>query len=226
MTTNFASSAMGGGKSLYSNHLRNLLVSISAFTVIAVMFFASSENVYSQCPPGFNGPYTISINDCPDCTVEVDYCLQYSPSTGYCNIHVMNIRFIGNPVFCSGCFPVDQYGNYVISWAEIVTHIARYPDNFNCFESLELNPCDEQLPYPIVNVTNGGCYFYTEAFNELLGVYEREYFPCVIDGMSTCHQNYFLCKEWVNGVWKIKAIAGPVTPQFQCLEDGCNSLCN
>ena len=37
--------SMVWGKTLYSNCLRNLLASISAFTVIAVMFFANFEGI-------------------------------------------------------------------------------------------------------------------------------------------------------------------------------------
>ena len=187
------------------------------------MFFASTENVYSQCPQGFNGTYTISIHKCPGCRVEVDYCLsQPSPGSGLCNIHVMNIRYFG--LMCSNCLPVDQNGNYVIGWADVVTAIVRKPEHIGCFYMITLLPCDEQVSRPTVLVSNGGCYYVIEGFID--DVYVKEYIPCDMSGISFCYQNFSFCLERVGDDWKIKAVAGPVTPQFECLEDGCYSLCN
>lgn len=216
--------AMGVGKSLYFKILQPLRFLITAIAIIAVMLFANTENAYSQCPPGFNGPYQISIHKCPGCRVEVDYCLSNpSPGSGLCNIHIMNIRYIGSS--CSGCLPVDQNGNYVIGWADIVTAIARKPEHYSCFQMITLLPCDEQVSRPTILVSNGGCYNVNEGLNQD-GEYVKEYIPCDMMGISYCYQNFSFCLERVREEWKITAVAGPVTPQFQCLEEGCYSLCN
>lgn len=222
MTTNFASSVMGGGKSLYINHLRNLLVSISAFTVIAVMFFASSENVYSQCPPGFNGPYTTTIHVGQGCKVEIDYCLSIpSPSSGLCNIHITKQRFIGSN--CYQFLPVDQNGNYGLPLEDIVSHITRLPVNYPCFDMINLDPCP-QTSRAVILVSNGGCYYYIEGFTSE-GEYIREYIPCDMSGVNYCYEYFSFCKEYIDGKWEIQVISGPPVQQFECLDEDCSSYC-
>jgi hypothetical protein len=98
MNTYFATSEMGGGKSLYINHLRKLLVSISAFTVIAVMFFANAISLKADSEPCNIGEpyYTLcetvrveqfmitqfgceSVDPPPEqpCAIEVELCVRF-----------------------------------------------------------------------------------------------------------------------------------------------------
>jgi hypothetical protein len=207
---------------LHIKHLRNLLVSISAFTVLAVMFLANSENVYSQCTPGFNGPHTTTIHPGPGCRVEIDYCLSLpSPASGLCNIHITKQRYFGE---CSNYLGVDQYGNSWLSMGEIVTHITRLPENFPCFDLILIPPCGEPMSYPVVLVSNGGCYSFNDYFTPE-GEWVRECTPCDINGISYCYQYYSFCKEFINNKWKIKAIAGPPVEQFECIDPNCSPYC-
>jgi hypothetical protein len=191
--------------------------------LLTVMFLATSEKGNSQCPPGFSGPYTISIHKTGDCFMQVDYCMSSGITiTGFCDIHVTNIRFVGND--CNG-LPTLSNGQYWIDWESIVNHIVRDPNNFDCYSWLSLPECPGTTR-PIMKVSNGGCYSVNHYWDsELREV--KEYIPCDINGIAYCNQDFSLCKEFVNGQWRIKAIKGIKSPQFQCIEwQNSLSLCD
>ena len=127
---------------MYIKSIQPLRFSISAIAIIAVILFVNTENAYSQCPPGFNGPYTATINVGTDCRVEIDYCLSIpSPASGLCNIHITKQRYIGSN--CYQFLPVDQNGNYGLPMEDIVTYITRLPVNYSCFDMINLDPCPQ-----------------------------------------------------------------------------------
>jgi hypothetical protein len=187
------------------------------------MLLAGQKEVYGQCPPGFVGTYKITIHKSIQCRIEVDYCLSTGVTiNGPCDIHIKNIKIIGD---CSNVLPVNQNGMYAIPWGEVVTNIAREQSNYNCFQMINLYPCDQQQSRPTNKVSIGGCYYVTEGYTEEMEYY-KEYIPCDMNGISYCHQEFSFCEEFVNGEWKIKAIPGEIIPQFECLDENCYSICN
>ena len=216
---------MGGGKSLYINRLRNLLVSISAFTVIAVMFFANTENVYSQCPPGYSGEFTTVFNLCDGgCPVEVVWCCKASITSSAPSVHLVSFRFLANPLACS-CVDMQPHHEYdhdipYIPFDRIMTGLVN--SGQGCFPGGPPPGITECGEYTLQYLfSTGACYRYDNSY-ENWGYYKCDTTP----GDAQCFESYEICYEFVNGVYVMhtRPSGAPVTPNFQCV-GGCHTLC-
>jgi len=225
-----ASSAMGGGKSLQNNQLRNLLVSISAFTVIAVMFFASSESVYSQfqCPQGYGNPITTVVYLCDgDCPVLVTWCCGQGVSTPFPRIYIHQIEFLELPSSSCPCIswaarPIPYPAVPVIPMSELIDGLIF--SGALCFNQYltQIPPCDTEPQEFKIQISNGGCYEYVTTL-DFIG-----YRPCGNPQITECHVYYTICIEQdENGQWKsVVTPSLPPLPTFTCEDPECFSMCD
>ncbi len=199
-------------------------------TLIAI-FWAVDDNVYSQCPPGFSGPYTtiISLCDTNECQIEVEWCCNEDIGPyPLGNIHIQSIRFLMDPFSIqSGCGCIQWMGQQPPSpplpaipfdkMLDGIINSGRYCNNDLPF----IPPCEPPGSTKKIKVTYGGCYQWVSSF-DFIG-----YRPCEpTSEPTTCHQDYDICIKLVNGKFVIETVVyGDATPQFEC-ESGCMPICN
>lgn len=198
--------------------------------IIIVLFLTFTNNMYSQCPTGFSGPYTTIIPLCGDtCKVEIEWCCNENAGPFLMgNIHINSMRFLINPLLQqNACWCLQwvgqqppQPGYPAIPFDKILTGI--FNSGHYCNEVPPIiPPCDPPGSTKKIKVTYGGCYHWVSTF-DFIG-----YQPCNPSAEPrSCHQDYEICRRLVNGVYVIETITyGNATPQFEC-EPGCVPICN
>ena len=188
--------------------------------LIGISFFEAKA---VDCPTGFDGPYTITIPICADCSWVVEWCC--SNSLNPANIGEIYIKSVylhnsnpNQPCSCVETIETINGTRPVIPWNSIYKGILEF--GLGCY-SLPPNipPCDWETT-TFIQISNGGCYEY---FNDLTGNGWR---ICgEIPQLAYCYTQYKICYELIGGQWRLKIEPyGSPIPDFQC-ENGCERIC-
>jgi hypothetical protein len=192
------------------------VIFIIGFLLIQIELFAQ------PCPPGFVGPYTITVQVCPSCTIQATWCcgITQSPGGNKPAIHFSDILLIGD---CSACLPWAQHvsGHFVpgIPWDLLLGAVLYSPSL--CIPTPFIPPCndEQQSKYNMV-VTNGGCYTRIETMEGI------RFIPCESGVQTLCYEEYVICWEFVNGEWNLKIEGLGKQPAFNCDNPNCFPMCN
>jgi hypothetical protein len=191
--------------------------------ILFATFLLIQIELVAQCPPGFIGPETVTIQVCEGCTIQATWCCGTlaSPGGDKPAIHFSDILLIGDCTFCLEWLQHSN-GQFVpsIPWESLIGAVI-YSEDF-CFDPTpELPPCNDpqQSKYNMV-VTNGGCYRLIQDMET------RRYVPCATDVQELCYEEYIICYEIVNGQWKLKVEGLGKQPAFNCDNPNCFPLCN
>jgi hypothetical protein len=188
--------------------------------LLIIAFLLIQIELIAQCPPGFQGPSTVTVEICPGCFIEANWCCTttITPFGERPSIHFSDFLLSGT---CS-CIPWTTYNDNpvpVVPWELLIKAVLNSGEL--CFESpLLLPPCDPAPPasYNII-VQNGGCYSVTDIFEK------KKYTPCEITGEARCYEYYKICVEYVNGQPVLKVEGLGKQAAFNCIDPYCFPLC-
>jgi hypothetical protein len=204
--------------------------------ILLVVAIASGQRAEAQCPTGYQaGANTVRYEFCEDCYVEVTYCVEIVLHAEILagkipSIHILDFEWVNVNGACELCgLPVGADGFAPIPWAGIVGKIMteevmqHFPVEYN------VPPCDPPSTQPAtIEVTHGGCYYYTYVQNGL--EYRKIANACNPGNIEKCHQYWYLCKDWDPILGNVvTATAGPLEATFDCevgpAGQDCQSIC-
>ncbi|MCO5250563.1 MAG: hypothetical protein M9949_03970 [Candidatus Kapabacteria bacterium] len=190
--------------------------------ILIVAFLLIQIELIAQCPTGFQGPTTVTVEICEGCSIQATWCCDILV-TIFGNkpaIHFSDILIIGDCEFCLEWMTTPSgWGVPAIPWDMLIEAVLD-SDTLCFYPALSIPPCEPAPPteYNII-VTNGGCYTRIETME---GV---RYTPCDTDVQAYCYEYYKICMEIVNGHMKMKVEGQNKQPAFNCVEQDCYPMC-
>jgi hypothetical protein len=193
-----------------------ILLFIIAFILIQIELIA-------QCPLGFSGPETVTIEVCEGCSIQATWCCDtiVTPFGNKPAIHFSDILIIGDCEFCLEWMTTPSgWGVPAIPWDLLISAVMS--SGKLCFPDIpNFPPCEPAPPteYNLI-VTNGGCYTRIETMEGI------RYTPCETDVQALCYEYYKICWELVNGQWILKIEGQNKQPAFNCIDEDCYPMCD